>query len=590
MTKTFFNLVSEGNEQEIKDLLVHGQQADIKDKNGRTPLMYAAYFNHIRIIEMLVEYAPHNLDVTDRYGNTALMLASYRDNADSVKLLLVFGANYSIRNEDGLRAYEIANKYKCNCEIILRNRYIEGNIQNWQLSAAYSGDLNILKKIPHSNLCQLDIIVSAAHSDNREIMEWTFKKGINNFNQIHRAFIRLIINKNNELISFIADFIDIEEHINYTHNYSFNELAVMNLQMQQDLTPLKACVQYGNEHILRKILSYLPNINMQSGYYKQTPLMLACKLGKLKTVEILLNAGSNLVVEDKDNKRAINYAIENGYVEITRLLLERGSEIGETIADIKSLIEIFVNDNTKMLELLLEYGLNPNKDFNDRYLPFGMEYSFIRNIKFRSLLSFTAVTLSCNCMRLLLGSGADTNLGYPYTALSSLVSARNNDFPLHINLNRNLTKFRNECLKLLLEYNGDVNVITTNGEHIIIHAFENFIPSTINLLLKYSKCLDVNIDHPTVLNYLNEKHNLDSRIISTSTIELVTKLYNLNLITRQILTKYQTSYDRSCKILSGRNTVCFSCYKPISEVENKKCNKCNWIICECGSCGCNYIG
>lgn len=41
--------------------------------------------------------------------------------------------------------------------------------------------------------------------------------------------------------------------------------------------------------------------------------------------------------------------------------------------------------------------------------------------------------------------------------------------------------------------------------------------------------------------------------------------------------------------LKERNPNCHSCKKAISTNSHLTCNDCNWILCDCGSCGCNYV-
>ena len=44
----------------------------------------------------------------------------------------------------------------------------------------------------------------------------------------------------------------------------------------------------------------------------------------------------------------------------------------------------------------------------------------------------------------------------------------------------------------------------------------------------------------------------------------------------------------SVSFKSVRNTHCYSCKEKISTYTNLICNSCNWIICNCGACGCGY--
>lgn len=62
---------------------------------------------------------------------------------------------------------------------------------------------------------------------------------------------------------------------------------------------------------------YAESSYMQTNTKRQTPLMLACKLGDITAVKILLNEVGNVSL---NHKTAIDYAIENGDVNIIKLL------------------------------------------------------------------------------------------------------------------------------------------------------------------------------------------------------------------------------------------------------------------------------
>ena len=54
---------------------------------------------------------PDNIDKRDNNGNTPLMYACTRGNISLVSLLLEYGANPSLKNNNGWNAYMISNYY-----------------------------------------------------------------------------------------------------------------------------------------------------------------------------------------------------------------------------------------------------------------------------------------------------------------------------------------------------------------------------------------------------------------------------------------------------------------------------------------------
>jgi len=82
-------------------------RVDIQNKNGDTPLIAAfeeSHDNNITIIEELLEcHKQHNISINqqDNDGNTAIHIASSYLNVEALKLLIAFGGDCSIRNNEG---------------------------------------------------------------------------------------------------------------------------------------------------------------------------------------------------------------------------------------------------------------------------------------------------------------------------------------------------------------------------------------------------------------------------------------------------------------------------------------------------------
>lgn len=88
--KSIPGLIS-GNEETIKNM---GYTLD------RTPLMLAASYGHINILQKLIA-AGAKIDRPDKLGETALFLACFAGNIEIAQVLLEFGANIHLRNTAG---------------------------------------------------------------------------------------------------------------------------------------------------------------------------------------------------------------------------------------------------------------------------------------------------------------------------------------------------------------------------------------------------------------------------------------------------------------------------------------------------------
>jgi ankyrin repeat protein len=81
-----------GQSAQVTALLESGVDANLKDREGRTPLMYASFNGHTEVIKRLVEKGA-DINLQDIYGRSALMMASSGPYPVAVKLLLDHGAD-----------------------------------------------------------------------------------------------------------------------------------------------------------------------------------------------------------------------------------------------------------------------------------------------------------------------------------------------------------------------------------------------------------------------------------------------------------------------------------------------------------------
>jgi len=83
------------------------QDVNAGDAEKRTPLHYAAGYNHIEIAQLLIDEGA-SLAAKDSMGNTPLHYAAGYGRPQLVELLLARGAAAAAENEAGKTAYELA--------------------------------------------------------------------------------------------------------------------------------------------------------------------------------------------------------------------------------------------------------------------------------------------------------------------------------------------------------------------------------------------------------------------------------------------------------------------------------------------------
>ncbi|GAL73169.1 ankyrin repeat domain-containing protein [Jejuia pallidilutea] len=99
----FFGAIQSGDKNQIEHLLkLHPELVSTKDARGFTPLIFAAYFDKIDIVETLLSHkAPVN--ATDASGNTALIGVAFKGNIHLAQLLLKYGATINAQNNLAIR-------------------------------------------------------------------------------------------------------------------------------------------------------------------------------------------------------------------------------------------------------------------------------------------------------------------------------------------------------------------------------------------------------------------------------------------------------------------------------------------------------
>ncbi len=97
------------NVQIIKDSLQKGANVNIHEKiNGNTPLILAAFYDHVEILKLLINSGA-NIHARCNEKNTALIKAAWNGSTESLKVLLEFNADVNAKEIAGMNSLMIAS-------------------------------------------------------------------------------------------------------------------------------------------------------------------------------------------------------------------------------------------------------------------------------------------------------------------------------------------------------------------------------------------------------------------------------------------------------------------------------------------------
>ena len=97
-----------GRLDEAKGLIEEGVDLDSEDELGSTPLIFAAAYNKVDIVQLLLDNGA-NVNNKSNGSETAIHIATYQGNDEIVKLLIERGADLHVK-DSGLTPLDIAKK------------------------------------------------------------------------------------------------------------------------------------------------------------------------------------------------------------------------------------------------------------------------------------------------------------------------------------------------------------------------------------------------------------------------------------------------------------------------------------------------
>ena len=136
-------------------------------------------------------------------------------------------------------------------------------------------------------------------------------------------------------------------------------MAVIEGRNNRSMTPLLCAARKGDISMVQLLIEAGANVNVQDDLFHRSPLSMAAHIGCSDIVKILLEAGAETEAIDKKGETALAYAAKGGYLELAKLLLDNGADTERKIQKGRTiLMHAAEHGRDEFVRLLLQYNAN----------------------------------------------------------------------------------------------------------------------------------------------------------------------------------------------------------------------------------------
>ncbi|XP_052073101.1 uncharacterized protein LOC127711173 isoform X13 [Mytilus californianus] len=277
--------------------------------DGVTGLIMASHEGHTDIVKLLLERNP-NVDLCNKNGCSPLYKASQEGHTDIVKLLLERNPNVDLCNKDDCSPLYIASQ-NGNTDIV--KLLLERNPNVDLCNNEDCSPLNMASQEGHTNVVKL-------------LLERNPNVDLCNKNDIS-PLCKASNNGNTDIVKLL-----LERNPN------------VDLCDNDGCSPLYWASQNGHTDIVKLLLERNPNPNVDlCDNNGVTPLISSCIHNHTSIVQLLVKHKPNINTKTMFGNSAIYYSVQNGRIDITKLLLENNADCNICIHSKQDLTDTFTN-------------------------------------------------------------------------------------------------------------------------------------------------------------------------------------------------------------------------------------------------------
>ena len=400
----------DNNSIAITDLLLKsGAKVNRESTQATTALMRAAKSNNFNSVKLLL-ITGANINATNAANKTAINFAT---QPDVVQLLIDRGADYSI-----IDAVKIGSINKVNDFIKING--IDVNDKNLLATAIYYNHIDIVKLLIDQGLL-INLIPLAAKYKNIEIVKLLINKGMDvnepyqrTKSTITTALIEAaMVNGNIDVVKVLidtgADINAVESYLNKTAllmaiEYSDNETIELLIKYKADINHID---NEGNAPIdIATRLNKTDIVNLLIKNGAPNDLTRAIKYGVTDQVEYLLSKSKNIDALDSNGDTALALAIKENNVNLVKMIINKGANIN---------IISFINNYSDEYSPLMIASKNGNKEIVNLLIKNGANVNLLNSSSMSALMTTTydrhlITPEQIEVMKILIDAGANPNL------------------------------------------------------------------------------------------------------------------------------------------------------------------------------------